>query len=59
MARQKIYLTMEDFKDANVLNVTFENGWVVVWLENCRIKFRNWKAENEQHTAAIARTVSV
>lgn len=33
---------MEDFPDA--IDVTIENGWVVVWLKNCRIKFRNWKS---------------
>lgn len=36
------YLTVEDFKDWKVLNVTFENNFVVLWLENCRVKFRNW-----------------
>ena len=33
---------MEDFPHA--IAVTIENGWVVVWLKNCRIKFRNWKS---------------
>lgn len=37
------YWTLEDFPDA--LHVTFENKWVVVWLKNCRIKFKNWKSQ--------------
>ena len=43
MAKQnELYLAMEDFPEA--INVTIENGWIVVWLSTCRIKFRNWKS---------------
>ena len=37
----KHYLSLEDFPDA--IAVTIENGWIVVWLKTCRVKFRNWK----------------
>lgn len=38
-------MTMEDFRDWDVLDVKFENNWVVLYLAGCRLKFRNWKAE--------------
>jgi hypothetical protein len=36
----KQQLTLEDFPDK--IAVTIENGWIVVWLKTCRVKFRNW-----------------
>jgi hypothetical protein len=40
---EKIYLSVDDFPEA--IDVTVENGWITIWLSNCRIKFKNWVSQ--------------
>lgn len=39
-SKESMYLTLEDFPQA--IDVRMENGWIVVVLPACRVKFKNW-----------------